>query len=89
MDKNRTIDSSSMITLRKVPACFLVRKRFKRAIRATSKEVSNSMQEVALLLRIMIFLRSAKDYESVLKLYGIDDHSKGVNKKFAFLEPRA
>jgi len=44
-------------------------KRFIRKI----YEVVRAGQEVAHLLKIMVFLHSAKDFQSVLKLYGIEN----------------
>lgn len=48
----------------------------KRAIRTASIEVARAAQGAAHVLRIVIFLHSAKDFPSVLRLYGIEDSSK-------------
>jgi hypothetical protein len=49
---------------------------WKRAIRAFSVELARAVQYSARVLRIMILLHSAKDFPSVLRLYGIDNSSK-------------
>jgi hypothetical protein len=48
----------------------------KRAIRKASREISRAVQETAHVFRIMIFLHSAKDFKSVLRLYGIEVSSR-------------
>jgi hypothetical protein len=48
----------------------------KRAIQTASMEVARALQEAAHVLRIMIFLHSAQDFPSVLKLYGIKNRSE-------------
>lgn len=47
----------------------------KRVIRKTSMEVARTVQDAVRIFRIIIFLRSAKDFSSVLKLYGMEDSS--------------
>ncbi len=47
----------------------------KSAIWAGNKKVAGATQDAARVLRIMIFLHSAKDLTSVLRLYGIDNSS--------------
>jgi hypothetical protein len=44
----------------------------KCAIRTGRMEVAKAVQETACVFRIMIFLHSAKDFPSVLRLYGIE-----------------
>jgi hypothetical protein len=50
--------------------------RVKRATRAASAEVAGTVQDVAHVLRIIIFLRFAKDFPSILKLYGVESLSE-------------
>jgi hypothetical protein len=47
----------------------------KRVIGRASTEVARAAQNVAQVLRIMILLHSAKDFPSVLRLYGMKDSS--------------
>lgn len=42
-------------------------------IRKVSKEVARAGQDAVHVLRVMIFLHSAKDFPSALKLYGIEN----------------
>lgn len=44
----------------------------KRAIRTARTEVARDAQEAVHVLKIMIFLHSAQDFESILRLYGKD-----------------
>jgi hypothetical protein len=39
-------------------------------------EVARAVQDAARVLRIVIFLHSAKDFSSVLRLYGIENPSE-------------
>lgn len=48
----------------------------KRVIRKASMEVARAVQDAARVLRIVIFLHSAKDFSSVLRLYGIENPSE-------------
>lgn len=48
----------------------------KRVIQTASIEAVRAVQEAAHVLRIMIFLHSAQDFSSVLKLYGIENRSE-------------
>jgi hypothetical protein len=47
----------------------------KRAIRTVRLEVSKAVQDAARILRIIVFLHSAEDFPSVLRLYGIEECS--------------
>jgi len=47
----------------------------KRALRTAGKEAARVMQEAVHVLKVMIFLHSAKDFTSVLRLYGIENSS--------------
>jgi hypothetical protein len=47
----------------------------KRAFRTTRMKVGRAAQDTARVLRIVIFLHSAKDFPSVLRLYGIEESS--------------
>ena len=51
----------------------------KRFIRKVSKEVVRAGQDAAHVLRVMIFLHSAKDFPSVLRLYGMEN--SGLNER--------
>jgi hypothetical protein len=47
----------------------------KRAFRTARMKVGRATQDVARVLRIIILLHSAKDFPSVLRLYGIEESS--------------
>jgi len=47
----------------------------KRALRTAGKEAARAVQDTVHVLRVMIFLHSAKDFPSVLRLYGIENSS--------------
>jgi hypothetical protein len=47
----------------------------KRAVRAVSIEVARAVQGTVCIFKIIIFLHSAKDFPSVLRLYGLEDSS--------------
>jgi hypothetical protein len=47
----------------------------KRAFRTARMTVGRTTQDAARVLRIIIFLHSAKDFPSVLRLYGIEESS--------------
>jgi hypothetical protein len=47
----------------------------KRAVRTASIEVARAVQGTVRIFKIIIFLHSAKDFPSVLRLYGIEDSS--------------
>jgi hypothetical protein len=49
---------------------------WRRVIRAAGMEVARAVEYSARVFRIMVFLHSAKDFSSVLRLYGIDNSSK-------------
>jgi hypothetical protein len=50
--------------------------RVKRAVRTAGLEIARAFQGAVHLLRIIVFLHSAKDFPSVLRLYGIEDSSE-------------
>lgn len=50
--------------------------RCKLAVRTAISEVVRTLQNAALVLKVMIFVHSTKDFESLLKLYGIERYSK-------------
>jgi hypothetical protein len=76
MDTSR-MSISLAATMRKVANHhFLFGERAKRAIRTVSMEVARAVQDAARVLRIVIFLHSAKDFPSVLRLYGIENPSE-------------
>jgi hypothetical protein len=47
----------------------------KRAIQMTSMETARTAQNAVRVFKVMIFLHSAKDFPSVLRLYGMEDSS--------------
>jgi transposase InsO family protein len=47
----------------------------KRAFWTTRMTFERATQDAARVLRIIIFLHSAKDFQSVLRLYGIEESS--------------
>lgn len=47
----------------------------KAVIWTVSMEVARAVQEAAHVLRIIVLLHSAKDFSSVLKLYGMEESS--------------
>ena len=63
--------------LRKIDSITMKFKRVigveERAIRTAGIEVARSAREAVRVLRIAIFLHSAEDFSSVLRLYGIED----------------
>ena len=76
MDTSR-MSISLAATMRKVAnRHFLFGERARRAIRTVSVEVARAVQDAARVLRIVIFLHSAKDFSSVLRLYGIKNPSE-------------
>lgn len=50
--------------------------RTKRAFRVASAEVAITVRDVAVVFRIKIFLRFAKDFPSILKPYGVESLSE-------------
>lgn len=50
--------------------------RAKRAVGTAGLEIGRAFQGAVHLLRIIVFLHSAKDFPSVLRLYGIGDSSE-------------
>jgi len=50
--------------------------RVKCAVRTAGLEIARAFQGGVHLLRIIVFLHSAKDFPSVLRLYGIEDSSE-------------
>lgn len=47
----------------------------KRSIRTARMELARAAKDAVRVLRIVIFLHSAKDFPSVLRLYGIEESS--------------
>jgi len=47
----------------------------KRAFRTARMTVERAAQDAARVLRIIVFLHSAKDFPSVLRLYGVEESS--------------
>lgn len=53
----------------------------KRAIQMTSMETARTAQNAVRVFKVMIFLHSAKDFPSVLRLYGMEDSSGNWTRK--------
>jgi 3-hydroxyisobutyrate dehydrogenase-like beta-hydroxyacid dehydrogenase len=65
------------VTMRKgKPVISFFEGRAKRAFRTVRMEVATAVQNAAGVIRIIIFLHSAKDFPSVLRLYGIEKPSE-------------
>jgi len=76
MDKNDMPISLLTETTKKTMICqILFEENTKRAIRTARLEVLRAIKDAARILRIMVFLHSAEDFPSVLKLYGIEECS--------------
>jgi len=45
-------------------------------VHAVSTKAASAMRETAHIFRIMVFLHSAKDFRSVLRLYGVESASE-------------
>jgi hypothetical protein len=77
MEISKSSNSLSVATKKKTSPCHLrFGERAKRVVRTASEEVASAVQDVAHVLRIMILLRSAKDFPSILRLYGVESSSK-------------
>jgi len=77
MDKNDMPISLPTETTKKAMMCQIpFEEHTKRAIRTARLEVSRAMKDAAHILRIMVFLHSAEDFPSVLRLYGIEECSE-------------
>jgi hypothetical protein len=77
MNKSKMSISLETETTRKVMMGWIsFGERAKRAIRTVRLEVSNAVQDAAHILRIIVFLHSAEDFPSVLRLYGIEECSE-------------
>jgi hypothetical protein len=74
----RKIPISLLATAKKKATTYLFPsgERTKRAFRAASAEVAITVRGVAHVFRIIIFLRFAKDFPSILKLYGVESLSE-------------
>jgi len=73
----RKIPISLLATAKKAAVrLFPFGERAKRAVQAAWAEVAGTVRDVAHVLRIMIFLRFAKDFPSILKLYGVESLSE-------------
>jgi len=74
----REISISPLVTAKKKATVhvFPSGERKKRAFRAASAEIAITVRDAAHVFRIIIFLRFAKDFPSILKLYGIESLSE-------------
>jgi hypothetical protein len=74
----RKISISPLATAKKKATDYLfpLGKRAKRAVEVACAEVAGTMRDVTHVLRIMFFLRFAKDFSSILKLYGVESVSE-------------
>lgn len=77
MDTRKT-SISPLATAKKKAADYLfpLGERAKRAVQAACAEIAGPFRDVTHMLRIMIFLRFAKDFSSILKLYGVESVSE-------------
>lgn len=55
---------------------FPLGERVKRAFQVACAEVAGTVRDGTHMFRIMIFLRFAKDFPSILKLYGVESLSE-------------
>jgi len=74
----RKISISPLATAKKKATVHLFPfgERAKRAVQAACAEVAITVRDVAHVFRIIIFLRFAKDFPSILKLYGVESLSE-------------
>jgi len=77
MDTRKT-SISPLATAKKKATDYLfpLGERAKRAVQAASAEIAITVRDVAHVFRIIIFLRFAKDFPSILKLYGVESLSE-------------
>jgi hypothetical protein len=74
MDKSKMQNSFSGAIISKVSTFHLcVVEWATRSFQKASLEVGRALKDAARMLRIITFLHSAKDLQSVLRLYGIED----------------
>lgn len=77
MDESKVSTSSPMAVMNEDTTCHSsFREHQKSAIQTASMKATKAVQEAARVFRIMVFLSSAKDLPSVLRIYGIDSASK-------------
>ena len=77
MDTRKTSISPLAATKKKATDyLFPLGERAKRAVQAASAEVAITVRDVAHVFRIIIFLRVAKDFPSILELYGVEGVSE-------------
>ena len=65
------MSNSSMTAIEKTTSNHLLRSCPKRNISTFSAKAASAVREAAHVFRIMVSLHSAKDFPSVLRLYGI------------------
>ena len=74
MDENKTSILSPAMVMRKVTVCYSAfNKRLKWTVRKVRMETARAARDAARVFRIMILLPYAKDFSSVLRLYGIEN----------------
>jgi len=66
------MSNSSMTTMKKTTNNHLLRGFSNRNISTFSAKAASAVREAAHVFRIMVSLHSAKDFPSVLRLYGIE-----------------
>jgi hypothetical protein len=71
MDKTST--SSAAIVGKRAAYYPLLEERVKQTVRTAKREAVHAVQEAGRIFRIVVFLHSANDFPSVLRLYGIED----------------
>jgi hypothetical protein len=77
MDESKVSTSSPMAVMNEDTTChsFFGRRR-ESAVQTSRMKAAKAVREAARLFRIMVFLSSAKDLPSVLRLYGLDGASE-------------
>jgi hypothetical protein len=72
MDRDQTPMSLPPATERDRKYHAILKEHAKRAIRSAGMKAAVAVQQTAQVLKIMVSLHSAKDFPSVLRLYGLE-----------------
>ena len=76
MDKSKMQNSFSGAIISRVSTSYLsVENWATRFFETASLEIGRAVKDAACMLKIITFLHSAQDLQSVLRLYGIEDSS--------------
>jgi len=76
MEKNKIRKPSANMTRKRVIASKILAQRARIVVTKTCSEMVKDWQNAVRMLRIMMFLHSAKDLSCVLGLYGIEQEPK-------------